>query len=107
MVLLRYRHAPAIVAGTVWQRFPLVQTSHRAPEAVIEFKCIGSGGKVRKKTARFGEGDSIYDASGSAKLEAYRGCTIASGNNGETVGYGNIFEEEYEDIVSDRLKHPT
>ena len=27
--------------------------------------------------------------------------------NGETVGYGKIFEEEYEAIVSDRLKHPT
>ena len=152
---------------------------------------MGSGGKVRKKTARFGEGDSIYDASGSTKLEAYRGYTIASGNdgvvppqdgragyvrfldgsigddgricigevygdsaaddmrrmqiretilshlqkeealfrrgikclslffidqvakyrnlsgNGETVGYGKIFEEEYEAIVSDRLEHPT
>lgn len=27
--------------------------------------------------------------------------------NGETVGYGKIFEEEYEAIVADRLKHPT
>lgn len=27
--------------------------------------------------------------------------------NGETVGYGKIFEEEYEAIVSDRLEHPT
>lgn len=166
-------------------------SKNRAPEAVIEFKCMGAGGKVRKKTARFGEGDSIYDASGATKLEAYRGYTIASGNdgvvppqdgragyvrfldgsigddgriyigevygdsaaddmqrtqiretilshlqkeaalfrrgikclslffidqvakyrdlsgNGETVGYGKIFEEEYEAIVSDRLKHPT
>lgn len=169
----------------------IVVSKNRAPQAVIEFKCMGSGGKVRKKTARFGEGDSIYDASGSTKLEAYRGYTIASGNdgvvpprdghpgyarfldgsvgddgrvyigevygdsaaddmqriqiretilshlqkeealfrrgikclslffidqvakyrdlsgNGETVGYGKIFEEEYEAIVSDRLKHPT
>ena len=51
----------------------IVVSKNRAPEAVIEFKCMGSGGKVRKKTARFGEGDSIYDASGSTKLEAYRG----------------------------------
>ena len=169
----------------------IVVSKTRAPEAVIEFKCMGAGGKVRKRTERFGEGDSIYDASGSTKLEAYRGYTIASGNdgvvppqdgragyvrfldgsigddgrvyigevygdsaaddmqriqiretilshlqkeealfrrgikclslffidqvskyrdlsgNGETVGYGKIFEEEYEAIVSDRLKHPT
>ena len=169
----------------------IVVSKNRAPEAVIEFKCMSAGGKVRKRTARFGEGDSIYDVSGSTKLEAYRGYTIASGNdgvvppqdgragyvrfldgsigddgriyigevyggsaaddmqrlqiretilshlqkeealfrrgikclslffidqvakyrdlsgNGETVGYGKIFEEEYEAIVSDRLKHPT
>ena len=169
----------------------IVVSKNRAPEAVIEFKCMGAGSKVRKRIARFGEGDSIYDASGSTKLEAYRGYTIASGNdgvvppqdgrpgyvrfldgsigddgrvyigevygdsaaddmqrvqiretilshlqkeealfrrgikclslffidqvakyrdlsgNGETVGYGKIFEEEYEAIVSDRLKHPT
>lgn len=169
----------------------IIVSKSRAPEAVIEFKYMGAGGKVRKKTQRFCEGDSIYDASGSTKLEAYRGYTIASGNdgvvppqdgrpgyvrfldssigdngriymgevycdsaaddiqriqiretikshlqkeealfrrgikclslffidqvakyrdlsgNGETVGYGKIFEEEYEAIVSDRLKHPT
>ena len=163
----------------------------RAPEAVIEFKCMGAAGKIRKKTQRFLEGDSIYDASGDTGLECYRTYTIASGNdgivppqdgragyvrfldssigddgrvyigevygdsaaddmqrvqiretilshlqkeealfrrgikclslffidqvakyrdlsgNGETVGYGKIFEEEYEAIVSDRLKHPT
>lgn len=27
--------------------------------------------------------------------------------DGETVGYGKVFEEEYEAIVADRLKHPT
>ena len=169
----------------------IVVSKNRAPEAVIEFKYMGAAGKVRKKTARFGEGDSIYDASGATKLEAYRGYTIASGNdgvvppqdgrpgyvrfldgsigddgrvyigevygdsaaddmqriqiretilshlqkeealfrrgikclslffidqvakyrdlsgNGETVGYGKVFEEEYEAIVADRLKHPT
>lgn len=169
----------------------IVVSKNRAPEAVIEFKYMSATGKVRKKTARFGEGDSIYDASGQTKLEAYRSYTIASGNdgvvppqdgrpgyvrfldsniadngriyigevygdsaaedmqriqiretilshlqkeealfrrgikclslffidqvakyrdlsgNGETVGYGKIFEEEYEAIVADRLKHPT
>lgn len=60
----------------------IVVSKNRAPEAVIEFKYMGAGGKIRKKTARFGEGDSIYDASGSTKLEAYRGYTIASGNDG-------------------------
>ena len=169
----------------------IVVSKNRAPEAVIEFKYMGAAGKMRKKTARFGEGDSIYDASGATKLEAYRGYTIASGNDGvvppqdgrpgyvrfldgsigddgrvyigevygdsaaddmqriqiretilshlqkeealfrrgikclslffidqvakyrdlsgdgETVGYGKVFEEEYEAIVADRLKHPT
>ncbi|MEQ2638267.1 type III restriction-modification system endonuclease [Paratractidigestivibacter faecalis] len=169
----------------------IVVSKNRAPEAVIEFKCMGAGGKVRKKTQRFCEGDSIYDASGSTKLEAYRTYTIASGNdgvvpaqdgrpgyvrfldssigddgrvfigelyndsaaddiqriqiretikshlqkeealfrrgikclslffidevakyrdltgNGETVGYGKVFEEEYSAIVDDRLKHST
>ena len=169
----------------------IVVSKNRAPEAVIEFKHMGAGGKVRKKTARFGEGDSIYDASGSTKLEAYRGYTIASGNdgvvppqdgcpgyvrfldsaigeggrvyigevygdssaddiqriqiretilshlqkeealfrrgikclslffidqvakyrdlsgNGETVGYGKVFEEEYAAAVADRMANPT
>lgn len=60
----------------------IVVSKNRAPEAVIEFKCMGAGGKVRKRTARFCEGDSIYDASGATKLEAYRGYVIASGNDG-------------------------
>ena len=60
----------------------IVVSKSRAPEAVIEFKYMGAGGKVRKKTQRFCEGDSVYDASGSTKLEAYRGYTIASGNDG-------------------------
>ncbi len=169
----------------------IVVSKNRAPEAVIEFKCMGSSGKVRKKTARFGGGDSIYEASGATKLEAYRGYTIASGNdgvvppqdgrpgyvrfldraigddgrvyvgeiyndsaaddmqriqiretilshlekeealfrrgikclslffidevakyrdlsgNGQVVGYGKVFEEEYETIVGERLAHPT
>ena len=55
---------------------------NKAPEAVIEFECMGAGGRVRKKTQRFLEGDSIYEASGSTRLEAYRSYTIASGNDG-------------------------
>ena len=169
----------------------IVVSKNRAPEAVIEFKYMGAGGKVRKKTQRFCEGDSVYDASGSTKLEAYRGYTIASGNdgvvppqdgrpgyvrfldssigdngriymgevycdsaaddiqriqiretikshlqkeetlfrrgikclslffidevakyrdlsgNGETVGYGKIFEEEYAAAIAERVAHPT
>ena len=169
----------------------IVVSKNRPPEAVIEFKCMGAGGKVRKRTMRFGEGDSIYDASGDTKLEAYRGYTIAGGNdgvvpaqdgrpgyvrfldsgigdegrvyvgevygdsaaedmqriqiretvashlqkeealfrrgikclslffidevakyrdlsgNGETVGYGKVFEEEYAAAIADRVAHPT
>lgn len=60
----------------------IVVSKTRAPEAAIEFKCMGASGKVRKKTQRFLEGDSIYDASGDTGLECYRTYTIASGNDG-------------------------
>lgn len=60
----------------------IVVSKNRAPEAVIEFKCMGAAGKIRKKTQRFLEGDSIYDASGDTGLECYRAYTIASGNDG-------------------------
>ncbi len=60
----------------------IVVSKTRAPEAVIEFKYIGASGKIRKKTQRFLEGDSIYDASGDTGLECYRTYTIASGNDG-------------------------
>ena len=169
----------------------ILVSKNRPPEAVIEFKCMGAGGKVRKRTQRFCEGDSIYDASGDTKLEAYRGYTIAGGNdgvvpaqdgrpgyvrfldsgigdegrvyvgevygdsaaddmqriqiretiashlqkeealfrrgikclslffidevakyrdlsgNGETVGYGKVFEEEYAAAIAERVAHPT
>ena len=52
-------------------------TRNHEPQAVIEFKKMNAGGAVRKQTARFDTGDSIYDASGSTKLEAYRDFTIA------------------------------
>lgn len=164
----------------------IIVSKHKAPEAVIEFKYMAESGKVKKKTLHFNEGDSIYDASGSTRLEVYRDFVIASGNdgivpdqdgrpgyvrflngvqiyrgevygdsaeedlrrvqiretiashllkeealfhrgikclslffidevakyrdisgNGETVGYGKIFEEEYEAAVQERLRHPT
>lgn len=166
----------------------IVVSKTKPPEAVIEFKAMGAGGSVRKVTRRFAEGDSLYEASGAAKLEVYKDYVIASGNdgivpdidgrlgyvrflNGEvlmrgevygdsteddmrriqiretiashlqkeealfargikclslffidevakyraygqndeelTVGYGKIFEEEYESAVQERLAHPT
>ncbi len=60
----------------------IVVSKNRPPQAVIEFKCMSAGGAVRKKTARFSEGDSIYEASGATRLEAYRTYVIASGNDG-------------------------
>ena len=169
----------------------IVVSRNRAPEAVIEFKYMGAGGKVRKRTMRFSEGDNVYDASGTTKLEVYRGYRIAGGNdgvvppqdgrpgyvrfldnrigdegrvyvgevygdsaaddmqriqiretiashlqkeealfrrgikclslffidevakyrdlfgNGETVGYGKVFEEEYTAAIADRIANPT
>ena len=57
----------------------ILVSKNRAPEAVIEFKCMGANGRVRKDAKRFGEGDDIHRVSG---LEAYRGYVIASGNDG-------------------------
>jgi len=92
----------------------IVVSKNRAPEAVIEFKQMGAGGKVRKVTKRFGEGDSIYEASGSTRLEAYRDYVIASGNdgvvppqdgrpgyvrflNGETIYIGEVYRDSAQD----------
>ena len=55
----------------------ILVTKNRPPEAVIEYKRMSASGKVGKAIGRFGEGDSIYDASGSTRLEAYRGYQIA------------------------------
>lgn len=52
-------------------------TRNHEPQAVIEFKKMNASGAVRKQAARFDTGDSIYDASGSTKLEAYRDFIIA------------------------------
>lgn len=49
----------------------------KPPVAIIEHKYIGANGTVRKKVGRFNVGDSIYDASGDTRLEAYQDFTIA------------------------------
>ena len=66
----------------------IIVSKNRPPEAVIEFKYMSATGKVRKKTQRFSEGDDIYAASGDTHLEAYRGYTIASGNDGIVPAQG-------------------
>ena len=92
----------------------IIVSKNRPPEAVIEFKYMSATGKVRKKTQRFGEGDDIYAASGDTHLEAYRGYTIASGNdgivpaqggrpgyvrflNGERIFIGNVYCDSAQD----------
>lgn len=55
----------------------VVVSKSKPPVAVIEHKHMGASGKVTKKTQRFNVGDSVYDASGPTKMEAYRGFTIA------------------------------
>ncbi|MGN0035011.1 MAG: restriction endonuclease subunit R, partial [Coriobacteriales bacterium] len=62
--------------GYLYLQDILVTRTHE-PQAVIEFKKMGAGGTVRKQIGRFDTGDSIYDASGATKLEAYRDFTIA------------------------------
>lgn len=64
----------------------ILVTKNRPPEAVIEYKRMTASGKVGKATGRFGEGDSIYDASGPTRLEAYRGYQIAGGDDGIVPG---------------------
>ncbi len=51
-------------------------TKNHEPQAVIEHNRIGATG-VRRVVGRFDTGDSIYEASGKTRLEAYRGYTIA------------------------------
>ena len=55
----------------------VVVSRTKPPVAVIEHKYLGANGAVRKVVGRFDVGDSIYDASGPTKLEAYRDFTIA------------------------------
>lgn len=55
----------------------VVVSRTKPPVAVIEHKYLGANGAVCKIVGRFDVGDSIYDASGPTKLEAYRDFTIA------------------------------
>lgn len=55
----------------------ILVTKNHEPQAVIEYKKVNASGTVRKVSGKFDAGDSIYDASGSTKLEAYRDFTIA------------------------------
>lgn len=55
----------------------VIVSRNKPPVAVIEHKYLGANGAVRKVVGRFDVGDSIYDASGPTKLEAYRDFTIA------------------------------
>lgn len=55
----------------------VIVSRNAPPRAVIEHKHLGANGVVRKVVGRFDVGDSIYDASGPTKLEAYRDFTIA------------------------------
>ena len=55
----------------------VIVSMNKPPVAVIEHKYLGANGAVRKVVGRFDVGDSIYDASGPTKLEAYRDFTIA------------------------------
>lgn len=62
--------------GYLYLQDILVTKSHE-PQAVLEYKKVNASGAVRKVTGKFDTGDSIYDASGATKLEAYRDFTIA------------------------------
>lgn len=55
----------------------ILVTKNRPLVAVIEYKRMSASGRVGKATGRFDEGGSIYDVSGSTRLEAYRGYQIA------------------------------
>lgn len=84
----------------------------KPPVAIIEHKYLGANGAVRKVVGRFNIGDSIYDASGPTKLEAYRGFTIAPDGiipdyegqvacvrflNGQVVWKGEVYGDSAEE----------
>lgn len=88
----------------------IVVSPSKDPEAVIEFKHMGAGGRIRKITKHFMEKDDIYRETGDTLLEAYRGYVIAGGNdgivppqegregyvrflNGETIRVGEIYHD--------------
>ena len=62
--------------GYLYLQDILVSKNHE-PQAVIEYNVMGATGKIRRQTGMFDTGDSIYDASGKTRLEAYRDFAIA------------------------------
>ena len=89
----------------------VVVSKNRAPVAVIEHKRMLASGTVKKVTGRFCEGDSVYDASGDTRLEAYRDYAIAPDGvvpdmdgqtafvrflNGEVIRKGEVFGDSAE-----------
>ncbi len=90
----------------------VVVSRTKPPVAVIEHKYLGANGVVRKVVGRFDVGDSIYDASGPTKLEAYRDFVIAPDGivpdmegqtacvrflNGEVVFKGEVYGDSAEE----------
>ena len=90
-----------------------VLVSHsKPPVAVIEHKRLSATGTVRKVIGRFNVGDSLYEASGETKLEAYRDLVIAPDGivpdmegqtacvrflNGEVIYKGEVHGDSAED----------
>lgn len=58
---------------------------------------------LEKEEALFRRGIKCLSLFFIDEVAKYRDIT----GNGETVGYGKIFEEEYDRAIQDRLKHPT
>lgn len=90
----------------------VVVSRNKPPMAIIEHKYLGANGSVRKVVGRFDVGDSIYDASGPTKLEAYRGFVIAPDGivpdlegqtayvrflNGEAIRKGDVYGDSAEE----------
>lgn len=90
----------------------VVVSRSKPPVAVIEHKRLGANGSIRKVMGRFDVGDSIYDASGETKLEAYRDYTIAPDGivpdmdgmtgyvrflNGKVIRKGEVYGDSAED----------
>lgn len=90
----------------------VIVSKNKPPVAVIEHKRMLTSGSVKKVVGRFGVGDSIYDASGDTRLEAYRGYEIAPDGvvpdmdgqtayvrflNGEVIRKGEVVGDSAED----------
>lgn len=85
---------------------------NKPPVAVIEYKRLAANATVRKVVGRFNVGDSLYEASGETKLEAYRDFIIAPDGivpdmegqtacvrflNGEVIYKGEVFGDSAEE----------